>query len=337
MYTYLTPEPVTLEIFNPDGDVTVELSETSTTTVNIEAASNAPMGFIDDLVRSFGGRGKWGDWNNWGANRTQGVDVMPEPDTDLAGLVRVEHVSNEGEPGAVIVDADVARRRFRTAFHIKVTAPNGSNVRIKGQSTDVRVAGIAGIADIRSASGNIEVTEIRDNALLQTASGNIGVRVAGADLDARSVSGDVRVGTVAGRADLETTSGDSTLERGATDVRARSVSGNVRVDAVSSGQTDAKSVSGNIVIGVTSGIRAAIDLHSLAGRTESDFDVKDQPSTPAKANSDQDQDAVEPADDSATTEQAESSDFLSGDVPVSGLSIKARSASGNIRLRRAQS
>ncbi len=59
MYTYLTPEPITLEILNPDGSVTVELSETTTTTVTVEATSSTPFGFLDDLVRSFGGRNRW--------------------------------------------------------------------------------------------------------------------------------------------------------------------------------------------------------------------------------------------------------------------------------------
>jgi Putative adhesin len=311
MHTFLTPEPITLEIRNAAGEIQIVLSDTQTTTVVVTASTSHPLGFLDDVFKAFGGGRRFegfGRGRPFGNRSSAPFGEQPSEDApgsvqtdmpDLADLVRVEHRS--GEKPTVIVDTDPARDGWRSAFSITVTAPTGSNVRLQAQSSDVTVTGSAQLVDIRTASGDIQLDEARGRTLLQTASGDVSVAKAGAEVDVRTASGDVEVGPVAGDALVHTTSGDIRLGAVAGNISARSVSGDVRVSDAVSGQAEVNAVSGDVQIGVHAGTLASINLSTVSGTTDTDFEV--------------------------TGEVPE------GDAPV--LEITVKTTSGDIRLCRA--
>ena len=126
MHSYLTPESITCEIRNAAGAVTIDLTDTSMTTVEIIAADEQPGGFLDDVIRSVSG---------WG-NRPEPVPGLSD---DAAGDVLVEF-----ENGKLIVDSEPARRRWQTGFVVRVTAPTGSGIRVRTESAAVVVLGHCG-------------------------------------------------------------------------------------------------------------------------------------------------------------------------------------------------
>lgn len=287
MHTFLTPDPVTLEIRNAAGQVHVNLVETQTTTVEVTTSTGHPLGFIDDFLKSFGsGRGiegfvKGRQFGARGGFGEQPADIDPAAGewatstiTDPAESVRVQHV--EGDSPTVIIDTKSARDGWRSSFDITVTAPTGSSIRLQSKSSDLTVTGAARLADVRTASGNVRITEIRGKALLQSASGDISVEVAGGDIDVRTASGDVVVGPVGGSALVHTASGDIRVGANAGDITVRTVSGDVQVADAASGSTQINAVSGDVRIGIHSGSLAAVDLSTVSGTTRTDFEVADE-------------------------------------------------------------
>ena len=51
MQTFLTPEPITIEIRNASGEIRVDLADVATTTVDVVAATSHPLGFLDDVIQ----------------------------------------------------------------------------------------------------------------------------------------------------------------------------------------------------------------------------------------------------------------------------------------------
>ena len=52
MHTFLTPEPITVEIRNASGEIRVDLADVATTTVDVVASTSHPLGFLDDVIRA---------------------------------------------------------------------------------------------------------------------------------------------------------------------------------------------------------------------------------------------------------------------------------------------
>ena len=57
MHTFLTPEPITLEIRNASGEIRVDLADVATTTVDVVASLVHPFGFLDDVFRAVASKG----------------------------------------------------------------------------------------------------------------------------------------------------------------------------------------------------------------------------------------------------------------------------------------
>lgn len=272
MHTFLTPDPVTVDVRNAAGEVRVVLTDTTTTTVDIAPVAGHPLGFLDDVFASFGG----------GRGRGRGLSRMrqfglgdDEPSTadDLAATARVEH-RTAASGGTVEVDTDPARSGWRSSYTVTVTAPAGSSVRVKSQSSDVSTTGVAALADVRTASGTVLLDEVLGLALVQTASGDVQIAAVGGNVDVRTASGAVRIGPVGGDAVAHTTSGSIDLAAVAGNISARSVSGNVGLADAAAGQAEVNAVSGDVRIGVHQGSLAAVDLTTVSGTTATEFQVR---------------------------------------------------------------
>jgi hypothetical protein len=137
--------------------------------------------------------------------------------------------------------------RLRSA-KVAVEAPIGTHVDINAASADITLTGTLGEVRVRSASG-----DVRANVVDR--------------LDVNTASGDVRVGTVHGKLTCSTASGDIRADLVGDDLDAGTASGDVRVDCCGGGSIDAKSVSGDIQLGLPAGIRVEPDIATMSGRT----------------------------------------------------------------------
>ncbi|MEO5832049.1 MAG: DUF4097 family beta strand repeat-containing protein [Nakamurella sp.] len=221
MHRFLTPEPITCELRNAAGAVTVDLTDTSMTTVEVITADETPGGFLDDVIRSVSG---------WGPT----AEPAPGLSDDATDDVVVEF-----ENGKLVVDSEAARRRWHTGFIVRVTAPSGSGVRARTESAAVGVSGTTDRLEIKTASGAVHVAQSAGKALVRTVSGDIDIRDASAGtVDLAAVSGSLHVGVhagVAAKVELTTVSGTAhsalavqdTIEGSTLTIKGRTVSGAV--------------------------------------------------------------------------------------------------------------
>ena len=173
-----------------------------------------------------------------------------------------------------VVSIRPASRWPTRSTRVLVEVPPGTAVEVRSAAADVALSGALGAATIRSASGDVRIESV--TALdVSTASGDVRVASVGADVRTATVSGDIDLDTVAGRLAATTTSGDVRGRHLAGDATIVTASGNVRIDRYDGSLLAVKSVSGDVHIGLPSGIRVEPDISTLAGKT------KLPPATPA--------------------------------------------------------
>lgn len=354
MQTFLTPEPITVEIRNSAGSVQVDLADVTTSTVDVVPGPSHPLGFLDDVIRA--AKAQFVGSRSGGPDGMPGGDRDARPLDDLADRVRVDlrpRTAGGGSP-TLIVDTDPARDGWKSAFTVHVTAPAGSGVRVQTQSANAVTTGIADRVEVRTASGDVRLEQVLGRSVVQTASGDV-VIADTAECDIRTASGDIEVRRVRTEAQLHSTSGEIRVDGSGADLSARTVSGDVRVADATPGRVELITVSGDVEVGVHAGTLAAIDLSTVSGSTHHDFAVS--PERPARADGpvDAPTSPVAPTD-AATLDQAvdalvngvtgsaETADDAgsggSRDVTADGadepvLDLRVKTTSGNIRLRRA--
>jgi hypothetical protein len=191
------------------------------------------------------------------------------------------------------------RRLLRTpSFAISVITPPDADVRVASASADTALRGRFGTVELTSASGDLAVEEC-GRLELRTASGDGSVGTATGPVTAASASGDLRVGTATAGLKSRTASGDIVVEEAAADVSLATASGDLLVRRMGEGSVQAKTMSGDVEVGVVPGLRVWLDLSSVSGRMVSQL-----------------------ADD----------DAAAGDGPAQ-LSLSLRSVSGDLRIR----
>lgn len=315
MHTFLTPEPITVEIRNAAGQIRVDLADVTTTTVDVVVSPSHPFGFLDDVFRAVAAKTQFaGDLKAFAGGRSrfdpsfdsEGGNLPDDP----AERVRVDFrqpadgVGVTGEGAAtLIVDTDPARDGWKSAFTVHVTAPAASGIRIQSQSADIAITGPAALLDARTASGDVRVDEVTGRSLVQTASGDVTITATG-ECDIRTASGNIEVHSASGAAVAHSTSGDIRFAAPAGDVNARSVSGDIRILDVAVGRAEVVTVSGDVEIGIHAGSLVAVDLSTVSGATDTDFEVSDEA----------------PGGD--------------GDADGPALDLRVKTTSGDIRLRR---
>lgn len=162
---------------------------------------------------------------------------------------------------------------------------------IRWSSVDVVVAvGEAPQVHARLTSGDLTVSTNLGSLAAETASGEIVAGLVSGDATIRSASGDVRLGDVAGRldvavasgdlraevvgaADLKSASGDIVVREVQRDASIRTASGDITVARFTGERFDAKSMSGDVTVGVPPGRRCEVAFSTISGDVRTDFPV----------------------------------------------------------------
>jgi Putative adhesin len=254
--TFETPKPVRLVVENESGLVTVAAVAAATTSVSVRAETPGAEELVEHTT----------------------IECRPSGDTHIV-VVKVPRPRGP-------------RLLRRQAVLVHVEVPESSDVAVATAAADIEVTGAVGAADVKTASGDVSTDDIGGGLRATTASGNVIVGTVTGELRMRSASGDLRCTRVTGRADCASTSGD--VEIGAADdtveVRATSgnvrlgelhhgakvanVSGNVRVLSLGEGRLFVRSVSGDVAVGVPSGVDLFVDVSTL-GAFRSDITIED--------------------------------------------------------------
>ena len=162
--------------------------------------------------------------------------------------VEEARVELRGDELVVKVDHPQAEVRLR------LQVPEGSALQAKTASGDVRARGRLGDAEVKSASGDVQLDAV-------------------GSLEAKLASGDLEVANVAGEARVDSASGDVDLGETAAGVNVRTASGDQQVGSVVEGKIDLSSASGDIRVGIKRGSRLWVDARSMSGEVSSELEV----------------------------------------------------------------
>jgi hypothetical protein len=219
----------------------------------------------------------------------------------LAEVV-VQHLpgSADGAPARLLVTVPTSRLLSSPRFAVTAVLPAGCPLGVSVASAAATVRGPWGDVDVAGASGDVRV-EACAGLAVRTASGDVHVGTVAGDAVVRSASGGVRLDAVSGAATVTTASGDVRLGPVGGDVEVASASADVVVGRVASGEVALRTVSGDATVAVAPGLRLWLDLQTVSGRLDSQ---------------------LAPDDDEA------------GDG-AAVLTVRMRSVSGDLRLRRA--
>lgn len=217
-------------------------------------------------------------------NRQEQWSVGERPSLDIgvpAGLVEVR----TGAPGTVqlslespaapdfeiscIADRVTVRHPSRWSMRgrncrLMVTVPTGTDVSVDAASAEVRLSGRLGAVRVRTASGDVKIDESL-RLELSTASGDFICGDVGTDATISTISGDCTITNVGGRIEATLTSGDLRVDRCTGDITVATTSGSARVGHCDGSDINLRSISGDLRLGLPSGIRVDADIATVSG------------------------------------------------------------------------
>jgi DUF4097 and DUF4098 domain-containing protein YvlB len=186
--------------------------------------------------------------------------------------------------------------KIRTGFFggepnliVTVTVPTHSELYVKTGSADIQATGTWGTTQVKSGSGDVEVESVDAPAVVETGSGDISVgrileeariksgsgdvrvRQAGSSTVVATGSGDVEIVQAAGPTVVKTGSGDLRVATADGDVSMSTGSGDAIVERLNRGKFSLKGASGDVAVGIPSGIPVWTDISSVTGRVRSDL------------------------------------------------------------------
>lgn len=256
MHEFDTPGPVRLRIEIQAGDITVDATDTATTTVTLK----------------------------------------PGPGDAARELVEQTTVEQRGDEIVVLAPRhSTSFFRRAPSMDVTVRLPTDSTADVRVSSGDLQTRGRLGEVHVKSGSGDVVLDTVSEVIEVTTGSGDIQVRDAGGPTDLSTGSGDVLVRTVAGAAavatgsgdvqvreahagiDISSGSGDIQVADAHSDVSIKSGSGDQQVGRARSGRIACQTASGNVQIGIAEGVPAWLDVHSLTGSVRSGLGESEPP------------------------------------------------------------
>jgi DUF4097 and DUF4098 domain-containing protein YvlB len=169
--------------------------------------------------------------------------------------------------GDSIVVRPTGRWTLRSrSVQVSAQVPRRADVDVTSGSADVMLNGELGACRIRTASGDARV-DASSRLDVSTASGDVRVGSASVDLMCATASGDVDVDTASAQVSVTTASGDVRAASLSGGVHIGTASGSVRIDRYEGNDLSVKCVSGDITVGLPSGIRVEPDIATMSGRT----------------------------------------------------------------------
>jgi Toastrack DUF4097 len=259
MPTFDTPEPISVSVELGVGDIRIEASDRSDTTVEVQPS-----------------------------NPTKKADVT------AADQTRVEY-SN----GRLIVIGPKGWRKWMPhrggeSIDVEIGIPAGSGLEVDSGVATVRSSGRLGCSRVKTGVGDLRLDEI-GSADLKTGAGDIAVGRALGKTDVVTGTGGVRIGAVDGPACVKNSNGDTWIGEVTGETRvsaangkisidvahqgvvAKTANGAVRLGEVVRGAAVAESAFGDIEVGIRDGVAAWLDLNTRFGHVRNELDPSESP------------------------------------------------------------
>jgi len=151
------------------------------------------------------------------------------------------------------------------SIRLLVEVPTRTPLTINCSSMDVVIRGAVGEMRCRTASGDVHIDEA-ERVEVSTASGDVRARAINGDAEFNTASGDVTLTAVKGRLTAQLASGDIIADVVGGGLAVGTSSGDVRIGRCDGSDLNVKTVSGDIVLGLPTGIRVEPDIATLSGK-----------------------------------------------------------------------
>jgi DUF4097 and DUF4098 domain-containing protein YvlB len=161
-------------------------------------------------------------------------------------------------------------------IRIEVRAPHGSDLSFSTASADVSGRGRLGSVRGKTASGDVTVSDVAE-VKVESASGDLRVADVSGSASLKTASGDIKAGRVGGLLDATAVSGDVRVDSAESGGSASAVSGDIDLTAVSEGEVNVRTVSGDVTVGVREGARVHVDVTTVTGDLKSDVPLDEVP------------------------------------------------------------
>jgi DUF4097 and DUF4098 domain-containing protein YvlB len=253
--TFQTPGPVRLDVRLGSGEIRLEASATSETTVTLEPLrdNDASVAAVEEARVEQRGDEILVDIR--GPRRLlRGADVLVEISCPDESSVRAKSGSADVE----------GHGRF-------------GSVEVGTGSGDVQFSEVSGDAEVNAASGDVQFARVGGRGRFNTASGDVQLGSVGGEAKINSASGDVQIREAANRLEVNTASGDVNVREASSSASVNSASGDQTIGSVAEGKVDLKSASGDLRVGIREGSTLWVDARSRSGEVRSELPISDLP------------------------------------------------------------
>lgn len=259
MATFDTPEPIYVDVEVGVGNLRIEASDRTETTVEVRPS-----------------------------------DPARKADVTAAEQTRVEYAN-----GHLLVKAPSGWRQWMPhrggeSIDVEIGLPEGSRVRVEAGVAAVHGRGRLGECLCKVGVGEIRLDETGP-LNLKTGAGDITVERAAGKAEIVTGTGAVRIGSIDGTAAVKNSSGDTwtgevwggarvsaangsiSVDRVHNGIVAKTAKGDVRIGEVARGVVVAQTAFGQIEVGVLDGVAAWLDLHTKFGNMLNGLDDSESP------------------------------------------------------------
>lgn len=246
---FATPEPITLDVENGAGEITVLCDDSGRSAVTITALDRQSENAVDEMTVELTGAP---------ARLTVHPPRHQRDDASLAIEARipsgssVRAVTGSADIG---VDGDLRSLLAETGSGDITGRDVSAGAEAKTGSGDITLRDVGAETKLSTGSGDVSVEHVGGRAELSTGSGDLSIATAAALL-ARTGSGNISAVSV---------TGEATALAGSGDISVSCAGGPIRV----------QSGSGDVSLGITRGVVARLDVTTVSGEIHSELDVSD--------------------------------------------------------------
>jgi len=243
MPVFSTPDPISVLLDLPAGDVHIDARHRRETVVTMHSDCGGPPPEVVFAKGRLVINGSAADADD--CDGTVDLEIQLPAGSSIEGVTREGGFRGVGRLGTCALRTD----------HGEIELDETGPITLATDSGDITVARVTGHAEIASKSGEIQIDRIDGTAHLANEYGG------------------TEIGNVTGDLWLHARDADIVVGRAHGNVDARSDSGDIRISEVDQGSVLAVSDAGNIEIGVAESSSALLDLKSLNGRVNNSISV----------------------------------------------------------------
>lgn len=257
MPVFETPEPISVQLELPVGDVWISATDRTDTVVTVrprDPSSKADVSTAEQCTVEYAA-GKLlirvsKSWRRYGFGPGPSIDVLIELPTG-------SRVHAESSWAAFRSEGRLGECRIKT----------GSGIRLDE----------TGPLDIDSSHGEVAVEHVAGSARVKASSGKVRLGAVDGTAEIKNSSGDCWIGRSGGDVRVNTAYGDITLDTSMASVTARTAYGNLRLGQAVRGSIDLNTSYGAIEVGIRRGTAAWLDVSSKHGRVHNALETTDSP------------------------------------------------------------